>query len=352
MNRSPITLVAVLGLALFSQAPVAAGDPIRETYIDFYAAFQVVWMHDQERLAMDVNQAFYLEWGEPLFASIAASKPGYMQRLSELVDWYDIRFFGPISDTPGVYMDERHASVADDLLDRGKQSLQAAFRAAAYVEEWNISEYGASVAGPNDWAGAGMQPMNRSYESLLAAAYYNFANLASRVDSYQAQILSQAQVDSILAQTWEPPEVDFVINGGLTDAWYDPATSGQGFFIAIYEQQGSVFLSWLTYDSTFPAPGVTANVGHPCQRWLTAQGDYDGAAAELVVYSSSGGLFDAATPAPAMEAVGTILLQFEDCNNGVVTYDLPGFGESGSMPIQRVAADNALLCKVMMPVIP
>ena len=37
--------------------------------------------------------------------------------------------------------------------------------------------------------------------------------------------------------------------------------------------------------------------------------------------------------------------------NGTLTYDLPGIGESGSMPIQRVAADNAVVCKVMMPVV-
>lgn len=355
MNRNPIMLVAVLGLSLFSQIPAAADDPIRESYIDLLSAFQVVWMHDQERLAMDLNQAFYDDWGEPLFASIAASKPRYMERLSDLVDWYDIRFYGPISDTPGAYMDERHATAADDLLYRGRQSLEAAYLAAAYVEEWNISEYSndtMAIELGECWPCEGMQLLNQSYEGLLLAANINFANLASQVDDYQAQILSQAEVDAILEQAWEPPEAHFVINGGLTDVWYNPATSGQGFFISIFEKKASAFLSWLTFDTAPPEAGVTAHLGHPCQRWLTAQGSYEGAQAELVVYSSSGGLFDAATPAPAMETVGTILLEFEDCNNGNVTYDLPGIGESGSMPIVRLASDNAVVCKVMTPVVP
>jgi len=47
-----------------------------------------------------------------------------------------------------------------------------------------------------------------------------------------------------------------------------------------------------------------------------------------------------------------MVVEFDDCNTGTILYDLPGLGESGSIPIVRVASDNAVVCKVMIPVVP
>jgi hypothetical protein len=71
-----------------------------------------------------------------------------------------------------------------------------------------------------------------------------------------------------------------------------------------------------------------------------------------VVYSASGGVFDASTPEPVLEPIGTMELHFEDCNSGTVTYRLPQLGEYGSIPIERLAADNSVVCKVMIPIVP
>lgn len=354
MKKIPIILISALSLFVCSLPTASMGDPgpPRQTWIDFYAAFQVVWMHDQERLAMDLNQAFYDEWGDPVFASLAASKPRCMEKLMNLIDWYDIEFFGVVTNEPRVYTDERHAEAFVDLFARGMESPQAAFLAAAYVEEWNIYEYRAGDNTLVEWPGEGLQLLDDAYRDLLGVAYFNLAKLASQVDDYSAQLLSQADVDAILATDWELPEASFVLNGGLTDVWYNPATSGQGFFIAVYEKSVSVFLSWLTFDADPPDPEVTAHLGAACQRWLTAQGNYDGAVAELVVYSASGGVFDAAPPVPVLEPIGSMVLQFDDCHSGMVSYDLPELGESGSIPIQRVASDNAAVCKVMTPMVP
>ena len=78
-----------------------------------------------------------------------------------------------------------------------------------------------------------------------------------------------------------------------------------------------------------------------------AQGGYDGATAELSVYSASGGVFDQSTPSPVLDRLGSISLDFEHCNNGTVTYDLPGIPASGVIPIQRVVLDNVALCETL-----
>jgi len=143
----------------------------------------------------------------------------------------------------------------------------------------------------------------------------------------------------------------FVINAGLNDAWYDPMTDGQGFTISVFEDKGTVFLAWFTYDTELPAAGATAILGDPGQRWLTAQGTYQGAKAELEVYSASGGLFDTALPAPELDPIGSIILEFDDCYAGTVTYELPAIGKSGSIPIERMAFDNIALCEMLSPTV-
>lgn len=155
---------------------------------------------------------------------------------------------------------------------------------------------------------------------------------------------------NVLAVSVDPASVEsesFVINYGLNDVWYDPLTDGQGFTITVFEDKGTVFLTWLTYDTELPEPGATADLGDAGQRWLTASGAYEGSQAELVVYSASGGLFDTALPAPQLNPIGSIILQFDDCYSGLISYDLPGIRRSGSIPIERTASGNIALCEVL-----
>ena len=84
------------------------------------------------------------------------------------------------------------------------------------------------------------------------------------------------------------------INAGVNDAWFNPDTSGQGFFIIAWEPSQYMFVSWFTYDTARPPEGTPSMVGEPGHRWLTAQGPYTGDTATLDVYLSSGGVFDSA----------------------------------------------------------
>lgn len=132
---------------------------------------------------------------------------------------------------------------------------------------------------------------------------------------------------------------DFAINAGMNDTWYFAGTDGQGFFIIVYPEIQSVFLSWFTFDTERPDPSVTANLGDPGHRWITAQGEYEGNTAVLDVYVTGGGVFDSATPNPVPAADGTITLEFSGCNEGKVSYDIPSIGRQGMVPIERVFAD-------------
>jgi hypothetical protein len=137
------------------------------------------------------------------------------------------------------------------------------------------------------------------------------------------------------------------INVGMTDAWFNPATDGQGFFISVFPEIEELFLAWMTYDVQRPPEDVTAFLGDPGHRWLTAQGPFEGSKAELTIYLTQGGVFDSAEPPAAtdQDGYGTIAVEFMSCREGRITYDIPSLELSGDIPIQRIVLDNVALCE-------
>ena len=144
-------------------------------------------------------------------------------------------------------------------------------------------------------------------------------------------------------------KADFQINAGLNDAWFDPATTGQGFLISVFTEIEQVFVAWFTYDTERPPEDVTAHLGEPGHRWLTAQGPYDGNSTEMTIFVTSGGVFDSAQP-PAetdLDGDGTLTIKFAGCNEALVSYEITSLGISNVIPIQRVVPDNIALCEAL-----
>ena len=139
------------------------------------------------------------------------------------------------------------------------------------------------------------------------------------------------------------------INAGMNDAWYNPATDGQGFLITVLPDHDEIFLAWFTFDAERPAEDIPAILGEPGHRWLTAQGEIEGNQAQLTLYLTHGGVFDAPDP-PAktdLDGYGSMTLRFDSCKEGQIDYDLPTLGRSGIIPIQRVVDDNVPLCEAL-----
>ena len=142
----------------------------------------------------------------------------------------------------------------------------------------------------------------------------------------------------------------FTLNAGLNDAWYNPETDGQGFFITVFPDLGIVTMAWFTYDTELPPGDAQANLGDPGHRWMTAAGPIDGNSVTMNIQMTSGGLFDTPTEIERTDppgSDGTIILTFNDCASGTVEYDIPSINRQGSVPIQRVANDNIVLCEAL-----
>ncbi len=127
------------------------------------------------------------------------------------------------------------------------------------------------------------------------------------------------------------------INAGMDGAWFDSDTPGQGFFIDAHpDPEGSnfIFVSWFTYGEQ-TASG---------QRWLTAQGGFEGSTAEIDVWETTGGSFDDPQPVSRTK-VGTMSLDFTDCSNAQLTYSLPADASAGDIAITRVIPGGRALCE-------
>lgn len=280
---------------------------------------------------------------EPILLALAKYEKRRLDTLGYLLDYYGVE--DPVvSDEIWVIPE---GFLSEDLINRaffvGWSLRPGQFENCAYLEEMKIRDLRQAIAETDE------SVLSEAYTEMLGESYSNLVLLAAWLHEdparYTAQLLEQGDVDQIIASN-DPTAIGefFVINAGLNDAWFDPTTNGQGFTLSVYEDKGTVFLAWFTFDTELPAFTASANLGDPGQRWLTAQGPYVGRQAELTVYSSGPGLFAASTPVPELTSIGSVTLQFEDCYTGTVTYDLPGIGRSGSIPIQRVATDNVCHC--------
>jgi hypothetical protein len=198
--------------------------------------------------------------------------------------------------------------------------------------------------------------------SAVGARYNNWGQEPDDFDGQDAAGIALSDWPFGVAGQWNDVDTDntlfyiieyapdlFTINAGLNDAWYNPATNGQGFLISVFPEIQQLFLAWFTFDIERPPEDVTAMLGDPGHRWLTAQGPYDGDTANLIIFVTEGGVFDSAEPATSTDADGdgTMTLEFADCTAGLVNYEITSLGISGEIPIQRIVQDNVLLCETL-----
>jgi hypothetical protein len=140
----------------------------------------------------------------------------------------------------------------------------------------------------------------------------------------------------------EPP---FRINALLNDAWFNPATPGQGVFLVVFEPLKKLFLAWFTFDLERPPGDAGAVLGDAGHRWLTALGDYAGNTAVLEVELTEGGVFDRLVPEPRQSIAGSMTVTWTGCDVAVVTLSLPDSGVVEQIPLRRIARDNVAACE-------
>lgn len=145
--------------------------------------------------------------------------------------------------------------------------------------------------------------------------------------------------------------VEFAMNAGLNDAWFNPVTDGQGFLVTVFPSLGLVSIAWFTYDTELPPLDAISNLGDPGHRWLSGVGSIMGDEAVLNIELTSGGIFDSPTEIERTDppgSDGTFILKFKNCSSGTLEYDITSIDAQGTVPIVRVAADNVRICNALL----
>lgn len=127
-------------------------------------------------------------------------------------------------------------------------------------------------------------------------------------------------------------QAEVILGAGMSGSWYNPATSGQGVFLDVIPERKQVFMAWFTFAPHAPVNGSAPLI------WYTAYGEYNQGFASLDVVKTSGGLFDQVT-AVNNELVGYASIQFEDCGQAIMTYELFSPQLEGEFPLQRITPD-------------
>ena len=123
----------------------------------------------------------------------------------------------------------------------------------------------------------------------------------------------------------------FNINEGVQGSWLNNATQGQGVFFDVVPSLNNLFaMAWFTWTQT---PGQ--------YDWLTAVGSYAGNTAQMNLFRSRGGRFNASNPVTNTPA-GTATVTFTSCTAATVTYNITDPPSTGSFPLQRLLPANAV----------
>lgn len=140
--------------------------------------------------------------------------------------------------------------------------------------------------------------------------------ISGAIENVQAKNIVFTQVTEVTG---------FEINSGLTGAWFNPATPGQGWLIDVIDngERKEIFVAWFTWEvASDTARSIQAAKGFASDdnRWLTAGGSFDGDSATLTLSRSTGGAFNDPR-ATGLETVGTLSAQFIDCANAIFSWN-------------------------------
>lgn len=158
----------------------------------------LVFMREEEKLARDVYLTSDSEWGMTVFSNIAASEQAHMDSIARLLTRYHLK--DPITDSAvGVFTNNELRVTYYELITRGDLSVMEALRVGGFIEELDIKDLSLAIAQSRH------PDVIRVYENLMSGSRNHLRAfvkaLRQRGGTYTAQVLTQSEVDAILAST-------------------------------------------------------------------------------------------------------------------------------------------------------
>ncbi len=162
-------------------------------------------MREEEKLARDVYQALFAKWGITVFRNISTAEQRHMDAVKALLDKYGLQ--DPVTDpTPGVFTNPELQQLYDTLVQQGSVSMSAALQVGATIEDLDIKDL--------------YDLLDQTDNTDIQLVYQNLAKgsrnhlrafvslLTANGDTYEAQFLSQEQIDAIVSSPRERGRID------------------------------------------------------------------------------------------------------------------------------------------------
>jgi len=156
----------------------------------------LLFMREEEKLARDVYLYLFDVWGQWIFENIAASEQQHMDAVKTLLDRYGI--VDPVGDNgEGVLVDPELQALYNSLIETGKSSELDALLVGAAIEDMDIHDIIQILAITKK------PDLISVYENLMKGSRNHLRSFCGLLETmevaYEAQSLSQEEVDDILA---------------------------------------------------------------------------------------------------------------------------------------------------------
>ena len=165
----------------------------------------MTYMYEEEKLARDVYLTLYESWKIKILSNIANSEQRHMDALKLLLQKYDIPL-PVLSDEVGFFSNSELQKLYNELVSQGKKAPVDAVRVGATVEDLDIFDLKDYLAEADN------SDIRTVYQNLMKGARNHlraFVRHLSRYgETYEAQYLSQEEVDEILNSPMERGLVD------------------------------------------------------------------------------------------------------------------------------------------------
>jgi hypothetical protein len=99
---------------------------------------RLLFLREEEKLALDVYQAFFQKYQYRIFSNIASSEKRHFDAIKVLIDRYELS--DPAQPMAGVFSDRTLQELYDNLLARGQRSLADALQVGVIIENKDIAD--------------------------------------------------------------------------------------------------------------------------------------------------------------------------------------------------------------------
>ncbi|QFY88444.1 DUF2202 domain-containing protein [Magnetovirga frankeli] len=155
----------------------------------------LLYMREEEKLALDVYSALYQKWKLSLFASISRSEQRHTSAIANLLARYGLQ--DPAANSPpGQFSNSHLAKLYQDLMQKGQKSTLDAMHVGALIEEVDIQDLDTALQGTNK------PDIQRVYQNIQRGSYHHLRAFAHGIElygqPYKAQLLGQERVNQII----------------------------------------------------------------------------------------------------------------------------------------------------------